>query len=164
MEPEPSFARLLDHELWAAAGVARSLSVAQVPDLARARFAHLAGTHATWLARAHGRPATLKVWPELAVVDALACLRDSIQAWRQLVDAPGELERRAEYVNTAGESWSNTVGEMLTHVLLHSAYHRGQIASDLRRAGLEPVNSDYIQAVRTGKLPSQVRAAPSGPD
>lgn len=161
---EPSFERLLDYELWAAAGVARSLSAPQVPDVPRARFAHLAGTHATWLARAHRRTAGLKVWPELEVVDVLASLRDSIQAWRVLVEAPGELERRVDYVDTAGETWSNSVGEMLTHVLLHSAYHRGQIASDLRQAGLEPLNSDYILAVRTGKLPAQGRAAQLGPD
>jgi uncharacterized damage-inducible protein DinB len=40
------------------------------------------------------------------------------------------------------------VEEILTHVTIHSAYHRGQIASDVRSAGLEPAYTDYIHAVR----------------
>jgi len=44
------------------------------------------------------------------------------------------------------------VGDILTHVLLHSAYHRGQIAVDLRAAGLTPAYTDYIHAVRQGKI------------
>jgi len=34
------------------------------------------------------------------------------------------------------------------HVTIHSAYHRGQIASDVRSAGQEPAYTDYIHAVR----------------
>jgi uncharacterized damage-inducible protein DinB len=44
------------------------------------------------------------------------------------------------------------VEEILTHLVIHSAYHRGQIASDLRAAGQEPAYTDYIHAVRQGLL------------
>ena len=36
------------------------------------------------------------------------------------------------------------------HVLMHSAYHRGQIALEMRAAGMEPAYTDFIQAVRQG--------------
>jgi uncharacterized damage-inducible protein DinB len=52
------------------------------------------------------------------------------------------------YTNSKGEPWTNTVEEILTHVVIHSTYHRGQIASDLRNAGLEPAYTDYIHALR----------------
>ena len=36
------------------------------------------------------------------------------------------------------------------HVLMHSAYHRGQIAADMRAAGLTPAYTDFIHSVRQG--------------
>jgi uncharacterized damage-inducible protein DinB len=44
------------------------------------------------------------------------------------------------------------VEEILTHVVIHSAYHRGQIASDVRAAGGVPAYTDYIHAVRQGLI------------
>jgi uncharacterized damage-inducible protein DinB len=63
---------------------------------------------------------------------------------------PASLEQQASYTNTKGEDWANTVGDILTHVLLHSAYHRGQVAAEVRAAGLTPALTDYIHAVRQG--------------
>ena len=57
------------------------------------------------------------------------------------------------YRNSKGEPWTSTVGDILTHVVTHSAYHRGQVASELRAAGFEPAYTDFIHAVRQGFLP-----------
>jgi uncharacterized damage-inducible protein DinB len=35
-------------------------------------------------------------------------------------------------------------------VIMHSAYHRGQIASDMRAAGFTPAYTDFIHAIRQG--------------
>jgi uncharacterized damage-inducible protein DinB len=56
------------------------------------------------------------------------------------------------YTNSKGELWTSTVEDILTHLVIHSAYHRGQIASDLRSAGREPAYTDYIHAVRQGLI------------
>jgi uncharacterized damage-inducible protein DinB len=37
-------------------------------------------------------------------------------------------------------------------VVIHSAYHRGQIAADVRAAGHEPAYTDFIHATRTGRV------------
>jgi uncharacterized damage-inducible protein DinB len=158
MEGVPDLARQLDYELWAATVAARSLADARAPDVARRRFAHLASTHHLWLARIAGAPAALAVWPELDVPAALAAVRDGVARWRELAGDPLSLARRVDYRNSAGKAWSNTAGEILTHVLFHSAYHRGQIASDLRAAGLEPALTDFIQAARSGALDGARRA------
>jgi uncharacterized damage-inducible protein DinB len=42
------------------------------------------------------------------------------------------------------------VEDVLTHVLFHSAYHRGQIALQMRASGAEPAYTDFIHAVRKG--------------
>jgi uncharacterized damage-inducible protein DinB len=56
------------------------------------------------------------------------------------------------YVNSKGEPWTNRAEDILLHVVFHSAYHRGQIASDMRPAGLQPAYTDFIHAIRSGKL------------
>ncbi|HYF39845.1 MAG TPA: DinB family protein, partial [Gemmatimonadales bacterium] len=58
------------------------------------------------------------------------------------------LSEPISYINSKGERWSSTVEDILTHIVIHSAYHRGQIASDLRAEGHEPAYTDYIHAVR----------------
>jgi uncharacterized damage-inducible protein DinB len=44
----------------------------------------------------------------------------------------------------------SAVQDVLTHVVLHSAYHRGQIASLMRAGGAVPAYTDFIHAVRQG--------------
>jgi uncharacterized damage-inducible protein DinB len=40
------------------------------------------------------------------------------------------------------------VEDILLHTCLHGAYHRGQIARDLRQAGDPPEPTDYIAFIR----------------
>ena len=48
------------------------------------------------------------------------------------------------------EAYDSLVRDILTHVFMHSAYHRGQIASDMRQAGFVPAYTDFIHGVRQG--------------
>jgi uncharacterized damage-inducible protein DinB len=45
--------------------------------------------------------------------------------------------------------FANTIFDMLLQVFTHGGYHRGQIAMEMRRAGLEPINTDYIVFLRS---------------
>lgn len=152
MDGVPDLARQLDYELWASTATARSLAGPGAPEAALRRFAHVAGAHLVWLGRVAGEPVATPVWPELDVVAALASLRDSVARWKALVATPGTLARRLDYLTSRGDVLSNTVGEILVHLLLHGAYHRGQIAGDLRAAGRDPAVTDLIVALRSGAL------------
>jgi uncharacterized damage-inducible protein DinB len=113
---------------------------------------HIVGAELLWLARMEGTTSSLPVWPDLSVEECDAQLAGLT---RRLVGtlssmSPEALSRPVSYTNSKGEPWSSTVEEILTHLVIHSAYHRGQIASDLRSAGQEPAYTDYIHAVRQG--------------
>lgn len=54
------------------------------------------------------------------------------------------------YSNTKGQQWTSSVGDVLTHVVMHAAYHRAQIAAELRRAGHTPAYTDFVHATRQG--------------
>jgi uncharacterized damage-inducible protein DinB len=58
---------------------------------------------------------------------------------------PGYYARLLRY-----DAWANAVGDILTHVAMHGAYHRAQIATAVRESGQEPAYTDFIHAVRQG--------------
>ena len=60
------------------------------------------------------------------------------------------LDRSVHYKNSKGEEYDSLVRDILTHVFMHSAYHRGQIAADMRQDGVTPAYTDFIQGVRKG--------------
>ena len=64
-----------------------------------------------------------------------------------------DLDATVEYTNSRGMTFTNSVFDMLMQVFTHGGYHRGQIAMEMRRAGLEPINTDYIVFLRALGLP-----------
>jgi uncharacterized damage-inducible protein DinB len=117
-------------------------------------MAHIVAAEYLWLARLCRQPATMPIWPDLDVEACAAGLGDLSSQWMEyLADVrPERLAEAIRYTNSKGESWTSTVEEVLTHVVIHSAYHRGQIAADLRGAGGTPAYTDFIHAVRTGLI------------
>ncbi|MCB0492605.1 MAG: damage-inducible protein DinB [Cyclobacteriaceae bacterium] len=49
-----------------------------------------------------------------------------------------------DYQTSKGDAFSNTIQEILFHVANHFTHHKGQIISDLRQSGIEPLITDYI--------------------
>lgn len=55
-----------------------------------------------------------------------------------------DFEKIINYVNIRGEKVSAKIWEMIMHLINHSTYHRGQIASFIRGMGLEPPITDFM--------------------
>ena len=62
----------------------------------------------------------------------------------------GDVSQSITYKNSKGEEWTSTIVDVLNHVVIHSAYHRGQIASHMRANGQTPAYTDFIHGVRQG--------------
>jgi len=148
--------RLFDYDHWANREALASLAAAgPPPPAALKRMAHIVAAEALWLSRLELRPAPLAVWPDLSLSQCVTWLGDGQREWKKYLAGltPERLAEQVRYANSKGESFSNTVEDILTHVVLHSAYHRGQIASDVRAGGQQPAYTDYIHAVRTQRVP-----------
>jgi uncharacterized damage-inducible protein DinB len=146
--------QLLQYEAWANREALVSLEGAgpAAPQRALGIMAHVVGASRLWLARLQQQPSELAVWPALDISGMrreLDHLEQDWQAYSALLTPPG-LEGRITYVNSRGERWQNAVHDILTHLLLHSAYHRGQIATLLGHAGKSAASTDFIHAVRQG--------------
>ncbi len=143
--------RLLEYDVWANQQTLASLEADPPPPRSLKWMAHIVAAECLWLARLRRESSPLPVWPALSVPECGERLADLARQWPTFLDAHHRsLDQSVSYTNSQGEAWTNTVEEILTHVTVHSAYHRGQIASDLRAAGMTPAYTDYIHAVRRG--------------
>ena len=115
------------------------------------RFAHVLAAEHLWLARLERRPQPMAVWPELALAEISVLVEELPDLWRRYSERAGEagLVTNVAYTNSKGESFSNRAGDILLHLIAHGAYHRGQIAADLRGVGETPPYTDFIHWVRS---------------
>ena len=145
--------RLFAYDDWANREALATLRAAEdLPDRALKVLAHVLGAERLWLGRLEQSKSAAAVWPDLTLERCEAEIADLVILWEEYLEDldPAELDRAVSYVNTRGERWSNTAGDVLAHVFLHSAYHRGQIAALLRAGGCEPASTDFIHCVRQG--------------
>lgn len=144
--------RVWDHAIWADREILRAVAGGgeAVPDEAIREFAHLIAAVEVWLARLERRSSRYPVWPAVKQSDLEEMVRQIYNSWTAYLAAlrESDLSSRVSYTNSAGRAFHNTVDEIITHVGLHSQYHRGKVNQMLRSAGLEPAPVDYIAFVR----------------
>lgn len=144
--------RLIDHLAWADEHVQSSLEAAgeRAPSQAIELDAHVIGAEDVWLSRLDGAAPRLAVWPKLEVRAVLDVARDVHERWHLDASAleAAELAREVAYTNCAGASLRNKVEDLVLQVVLHEAYHRGQIALLVSKAGAQAAASDDIAFVR----------------
>jgi uncharacterized damage-inducible protein DinB len=145
--------RLLRYDAWANQETLQSLRQGTAPARSLRWMGHIIGAEYLWLARLNRSPAPMPVWPDLSVQDCELRIRELSRRILDVIPSTVDsLSRKVSYTNSKGEAWTSTLEDILTHVVIHSAYHRGQIASDLRTAGQKPAYTDYIHAVRQGLI------------
>ena len=161
------FLRMFEYDSWANRECIRAMRSVTEPassDLVR-RMAHILSAEKLWLERILGQPQSMPVWPTSTLDDCSALSEKNADAWRAFLkrissaganaasptnDPSGALSQNVKYRNSKGEPFSSRIEDILSHVLFHSAYHRGQIASQMRAAGFTPAYTDFIHAVREG--------------
>jgi uncharacterized damage-inducible protein DinB len=138
---------------WANREVLAGLKASPDPPIRpRQLLAHILSAERLWLERIRQQPQSLSVWPDFTFDQNEQQIIDLARLWSEFLDqiSPPGLSETVVYKNTKGEPWTSSVEDILTHVLLHSAYHRGQIASLVRAGGEQPAYTDFIHAVRQG--------------
>jgi uncharacterized damage-inducible protein DinB len=117
-------------------------------------LSHILSAERLWLERIRQQPQSLPVWPDLTLAQCGLQIDDMTILWKEYFErlSPERLAAQITYKNTKGEPWTSTVQDILTHVLLHSSYHRGQIAAQTRAEDVQPAYTDFIHAVRQGLI------------
>jgi uncharacterized damage-inducible protein DinB len=143
--------RLFAYDDWANREVLVSLTAAaNRPARSLKLLAHIVSAERLWLERLQRQKQTYPVWPDFSLDQCNAEVMELPPLWYNYLKklGPEKLSEDVAYRNSKGESWNNSVQDILTHTVMHSAYHRGQIAADMRAAGNVPAYTDFIHGVR----------------
>ena len=153
METVDHLRNLFAYNDWANRRIIAALK--RTPSPAALRVAnHLLAAEREWLERCHGKTdASSNFWPELSVDECGELARSNAEEFDKLIRRFDEygLDMRMRYRNSKGSEFENTFRETLTHVLIHSATHRGNIMLKLREEGFEPPTIDNIIYLRETK-------------
>lgn len=152
MNEQDYFRQLAGHDEWANRKVIEALrAMPAPPQRALELIAHILGAEWLWLSRIHRTASNMKVWPEISLEGGESELPKLREGWDTLLRST-DLDSTYPYTNTKGEHFENNVRDTLTHVFMHSHYHRGQIVQTIRLAGFEPPYIDFIESVRKGYI------------
>ena len=146
---ESYFKNLSDYNKWANNKLIASLKNQNIIDETVLRlFSHIVLSEQIWLLRMEGGNYLNKnFWQILSLNECENILNENQLKFEDLI-ADKDFSNKATYKNSKGDVYTNSVNDILTHVSFHYAYHRGQIAKEVRRLNKEPVMTDYIAFIR----------------
>jgi uncharacterized damage-inducible protein DinB len=111
-------------------------------------LAHLIGAEWVWLRRWLGEsPGGYPDWVAAPTLADLRARLATVESERDTMVADmseADLGRVVSYRTLSGQASEDPLGGLMRHVVNHSTYHRGQIATLLRQLGLEPPSTDLI--------------------
>ena len=111
-------------------------------------YNHILNAHQIWNNSIEPKQATFGVWEFHLVQDLKGIDKANFEQTLFILDK-FDLNDKISYTNTKGQTFNNSIRDILFHAINHSTYHRGQIATEFRQNGLEPLVTDYIFYKRT---------------
>ena len=116
-------------------------------EKSRRILAHILITETEYFERLYGKDSTnFDFWKDLNLTECGELARTNAEKFESLLNKFDDegLGMIAAYKTSEGAAHKNTFREMLTHVLFHSATHRGNIILKMREELLVPPKVDYI--------------------
>jgi uncharacterized damage-inducible protein DinB len=138
------FTRLIQAMAWADERAIAAIRAAPNAD-ALHLFAHVLGAEEVWLSRLEQRQPALAVWPEITLDQCAEAAARNAAGWLAFVARQDDWSKIIRYRNQAGVEFETALSDIVTHVVIHGAYHRGQVA---RALGQASVPTDFILFVR----------------
>ncbi|MBX3376381.1 MAG: DUF664 domain-containing protein [Phycisphaeraceae bacterium] len=148
------FRNLQRYEQWAGARVVASLRSAHAAavdrassDRARGIFGHIQMARHEWLFRLGQIPKRPWImFPDWSVEECAADAARLDGAWSAYLANLGDadLDGEVRYTSNEGKPFVSLRRDILTHVINHSTYHRGQIALLVKAAGGAPEATDFV--------------------
>lgn len=145
----------LEFDTWANGLILHHLQSSSNPDQsAIQKFGHVVLGEKFWLLRIKGETAktqTSDFWSCETVADCESIYNETRDAYKSFfADLTEEkLESTFTYTNSEGNTYTNSLREVFTHVFFHSVHHRGQIIEAIRNSGEKPPYVDFIGFLRT---------------
>jgi len=149
------FRGLFKYDYWANRGALESLqTVHGAVERPLKLFGHIIGAERVWISRFETPDSPItEPWPALTMEQASTALEELQGRWSGLLASltPEKLAGDLTYRNIKGVEFKTPIRDVLMHLVMHSVYHRGQVAAAVREAGGQPAATDYVVYVRQSK-------------
>jgi uncharacterized damage-inducible protein DinB len=146
------YRKLFEYDYWANSETLVSIKTAPGgSEKARKAICHIIGAQRIWMSRFENpAPPSAQPWPDLTLEECSAALEDLRQRWHDILEGltPEKLAGDLTYLSLKGTENKTPIQDVLMHLVLHSAYHRGQVAAAVREAGGKPAPTDYTVYLR----------------
>lgn len=146
------YLNIFKYDFWANRKLIQSLKEQNINDESVLRLlSHIVLSEAMWMKRIKSLDYQgLSFWNVLSIEECEKTAREVNADYLEYINGLSEedFNNVMIYKNSKGRDCKNAIWETLTHLGFHSAYHRGQIAKEVRRLNKEPVLTDYIAYVR----------------
>jgi uncharacterized damage-inducible protein DinB len=145
------FLKFLAYEQWANEKIIDSLGMTKYPsEKGLELLNHILAAQNNWLCRLRNENSYLALWEKKDLWESSQLLRKTTQNLVSFVESLSEddFTKTIAYVTSEGIEYSSTIQEILTHLMNHSTYHRGQIVFNLKGQIPEMPVTDFIAFVR----------------
>lgn len=106
-------------------------------------FGHIINAHHIWISRLAQLAPIYTTWQPQRISDSLEIDMINFAETLPLIHNL-ELGKTVPGLTVKGRPCFKSAAETLFHVINHSTYHRAQIATELRRNGVDPITTDFI--------------------
>lgn len=106
-------------------------------------YNHILNAHQIWNNRIDTKDTAFGIW-DMHPVQDLRDIDNTNYAHTLLIIDQLDLNNLINHPKIKGKPFSKKIWEILFHVINHSTYHRGQIATEFRQSGMDPLMTDYI--------------------
>ncbi|CAN5165440.1 damage-inducible protein DinB [soil metagenome] len=148
------FKRLFIYNDWANETIIENLQACDMEENSDALkiTSHLINAQFIWMSRiTNDSGLHIPAWKTHPLSELTSLAKRATEIWLPYIDnlTEQELNMSFDYSNSAGDQFTNTVGDALPHIVNHASYHRGQVAKLIRAKGFDPVNTDFITYARS---------------
>ncbi len=149
------FQLLFQYEKWATDRVLAAMKQLPVQDEKCLEWmAHILLAQLIWYSRVANTASPSTAWEKKTLAECVRMFEVNTILWaeycKQLTDT--ELQKTIAYKNIKGDAFEEKVKDILTHVINHSTYHRGQIIAALKGKLPTLPSTDYIFFFREKQL------------
>lgn len=115
----------------------------KIPEKSIQLLNHLLNAHQIWNERILDTKNACDVW-EIRPFHLLDEINETNYTQTLQILDKLTLDNVKHYKTSKGIDFSNSIRDIVFHIINHSNYHRAQIATDVKQNGIEPINTDYI--------------------
>ena len=140
---KPFFLEIFEYNHYMNQKLAEEFVKNEAHEKALRLFSHMLNAQHIWNARINNVKPERKVW-DLVMSQDLKYLDRTNFEISGIIISNSDLSTEVSYSNSQGQAYRNSVRDILFHIVNHSSYHRGQIATAFKEAGIVPAVTDYI--------------------